>query len=109
MSRATEPAEVTEDEETAEFQVTIDGATGKMGVMAVRKHHPPEFQILSIGPGLMAQWNEDNPNETVMPGDTIFEVNGVNSSKEDMCNQFENAARLVLKIRRGVVEAEWFY
>ena len=48
---------------------------------------------------MVAQWNED----------TIFEVNGVNSSKQDMCNQIENAARLVLKIRRGVVEAEWFY
>ena len=48
---------------------------------------------------MVAQWNED----------TIFEVNGVNSSKEDMCNQFENAARLKLKIRRGVEEAEWLY
>ena len=105
------PAEFTEEEEPEEFQITILKETprSKIGVTVERKPHPPEFQIVSIGPGLVRQWNEDNPTETVMPGDTIFEVNGIKSSTEDMCNQFENAARLKLRIRRGVEEAECLY
>ena len=103
------PAEFTEEEEPEEFQITILKETprSKIGVMVVRRHHPPEFQIVSIGPGLVRQWNEDNPTETVMPGDTIFEVNGVNSSTEAMCSQFDNAQILVLKIRRQIEGAEW--
>ena len=109
LDGATEPAEFTEEEEPKEFQITIVKETPrtKIGVTAERKHHPPEFQIRRIGPGLLRQWNEENPTETVIPGDTIFEVNGVNSSTEAMCNQFDNAQILVLKIRRRIEGAEW--
>ena len=74
LDGATEPAEFTEEEEPEEFQITILKETprSKIGIRAERKYHPPEFQIVSIGPGLGRQWNEDNPTETVMPGDTIL-------------------------------------
>ena len=98
---ATEPEEFAEEEAPEEFQVTVRKETpgSKLGVSAQRKHHPPEFKIVAIGEGLVRQWNEENPTETVMPGDTIFEVNGVNSSTEAMCDQIANAQLLVLKIR----------
>ena len=93
LDGAIEPAEFTEEESPEELQITVrkEPRRSKVGIRAEREYHPLEFQIMSIGPWLVGQWNEDDPIETIMPGDTIFEVNGVSSSTEAMCNQFYNA------------------
>ena len=101
---ATEPEEIAEEEAPEEFQVTLHRETRqrRMGISAQRKLLPPEFKIMDIGEGLVSQWNKENPNWAVMPGDTIVEVNGVNASTEEMSHQFANALELSLKIRPGI-------
>mmetsp|Transcript_84204 Transcript_84204/g.212315 ORF Transcript_84204/g.212315 Transcript_84204/m.212315 type:complete len:173 (-) Transcript_84204:243-761(-) len=62
------------------FQVTLfrgDPKTEKIGAdINQRKADPAGLKVKLVKEGLLEQWNDDNPERQVQPGDVITSVNG---------------------------------
>jgi hypothetical protein len=63
--------------------------------------------ILRLGEGVFPEWNENNPDDRVVPGDHIVEVNGNRGTGADLLNALRSEEELQIKMLRPgeVVEA----
>lgn len=88
-----------------EYRITLDH-TGdvKLGLLLAM----PMCEVSSVGDGLVALWNEQNPTKQVSIGDRVVMVNG---ATEQLHEALAQQAVLDVVLRRpvkGKQEKEWY-
>jgi len=83
-----------------QFIITlVKGAGDKVGV-DVDWSDLDKLKVVKVKDGLMAKWNQDNPDMCVMPGDYIIDINGIRGDARDILDVVKEDSRLVLVISR---------
>merc|ERR1719188_1233026 len=97
------PAELhPSDDGAVEFVARITRTQGELiGLDTVGRRQPPALRITTVRPGLIEQWNEQNPDLQVKPHDLIVQVNGHGDSVASMYAAISKSKTLVMVIRRS--------
>lgn len=89
-----------------EFQITLDRRDGtKLGI-DVNHEDGKELFIESIDEGLVQTWNEQNPDNVVMPEDRIIEVNSVRGDVQKLLDECMEHAVLEITLARSQIDDE---
>merc|ERR1711924_532003 len=71
------------------FNISLDKSTGmKLGI-DVNHENGPHLYIESIDAGLVALWNEQHPEQEVLPDDRIVEVNSKKGNVDLLLEMYE--------------------
>ncbi|CAK0817195.1 unnamed protein product, partial [Prorocentrum cordatum] len=77
---------------TTEFWITVDRTRGEKLGVDVDHEDGATLHIDRITPGLFQQWNENNCNAVMHPGDRIVEVNGARGNANQLVTGTGSAA-----------------
>jgi len=84
-----------------EYDITITKVEGsRLGVDLASQDGEP-WGIQSIGDGLVMQWNQENPDVRVLPGDRILQVNGVSGNPSNVRAECARNGTLRMKLQRS--------
>lgn len=92
-----------------QFQICLDKTTGmKLGI-DVNHENGPHLYIESIDVGLVALWNEQHPEQEVLPDDRIIEVNSKKGDVDLLLQECTKNIVLNVTISRTVLVEEARY
>lgn len=80
--------------------VFLKKSDAKLGIDVDYAPEDTLLPVLSVYGGLAAKWNHDHPEATVMPGDSIIEVNGLSGNAHGMMQKCETEEVLRMTIQR---------
>lgn len=90
-----------EQDEIMEFEIAIDKTCGTSLGLGAR----PDNNVLvvdTVKDGLVAAWNEANPNCKVQHGDRVVEINGVHGSADGLIAQCRENKVLKIRLLRDI-------
>lgn len=64
------------------FRVTLDKNSRMLGMMFKVKEDVDELMVINVTEGRCREWNQEHPDEQIMVGDIIREVNGLTGAAQ---------------------------
>lgn len=106
LSIAMEPWKPGSRKKTFVIHLKKDGDQ-KFGVDVEIDDHLPKLRVRSVGPGIVEDWNMQNPSSKVLPGNYISKVNEFEGDSMKLIDIIRSRSSLTMTIESEVPESEF--
>lgn len=85
----------------SEYTITLDKTSGERLGINVDNLDGMTLLIESVNAGLVQNWNRQNPDKEVRPGDRVVEVNGIRDKLVELVDECKKDQILTIKLVVG--------